>query len=188
MPTEGGRRTFVLVDGENLDATLGNALLGRRPQPEERPRWERVTQHLERHWGQPVTALFFLNATSGTLPLPFVQALIAMGYRPVPLTGDDGEKVVDVGIQRTLAALRGHDDADVVLASHDADFATQLGDLVGDGRRVAVLGFREFTAGALLHPGVEHLDLEHDVRAFTTRLPRVRIIPLPEFDPEEFLR
>ena len=26
-----GRRTFVLVDGENIDATLGNSLLGRRP-------------------------------------------------------------------------------------------------------------------------------------------------------------
>jgi uncharacterized protein len=30
--------TFLLVDGENIDATLGSSLLGRRPAPEERPR------------------------------------------------------------------------------------------------------------------------------------------------------
>lgn len=188
MGADAGRRTFVLVDGENLDATLGSSVLGRRPQPEERPRWERVTQHLEGRWGQPVTGLFFLNATSGALPMSFVQALIAMGYRPVPLAGGEGEKVVDIGIQRTLSALHAHPDADVVLASHDADFAEHLHDLRGDGRRVGVLGFREFTAAALLADGIEHLDLEHDVGAFNTRLPRVRIIALTEFDPEEFLR
>jgi len=36
------RRTFLLVDGENIDATLGTSLFNRRPQPEERPRWERL--------------------------------------------------------------------------------------------------------------------------------------------------
>jgi putative heme uptake system protein len=184
---DAARRTFLLVDGENLDATLGSSVLGRRPQPEERPRWERVTAHLETRWNQPVTALFFLNATSGTLPMSFVQALLAMGYRPVPLVGGEHDKVVDIGIQRTLDALAGRPDADVVVGSHDADFAEHLIRLLGDGRRVGVLGFREFTAAALLHDGVEHLDLEHDVGAFMSRLPRVRIIPLDEFDPEEFL-
>ena len=31
--------------------------------PEERPRWERVTEYAAELWGQPVTGLFFLNAT-----------------------------------------------------------------------------------------------------------------------------
>ena len=31
-------------------------------------------------------------------------------------------------------------------------------------------------------------DLEADVQAFNTTLPRVRIIPLDEFDPEAFLQ
>ncbi len=163
-------------------------MLGRRPQPEERPRWQRLTDHLEEHWGQQVTGLFFLNVSGGTLPLPFVQALLANGYRPVPLTGTDGEKVVDIGIQRTLDALLTHPDADVVLASHDADFAPHLHALLEEGRRVAVVGFREFTAGSLLVDGVEHIDLEYDVKAFNGRLPRVRVIALTEFDPEEFLR
>ena len=35
--TEPGRQTYLLVDGENIDATLGTSILQRRPQPEERP-------------------------------------------------------------------------------------------------------------------------------------------------------
>ncbi|WP_139977791.1 NYN domain-containing protein [Nocardioides litoris] len=181
------RRTFVLVDGENIDATLGSSVLGRRPQPEERPRWERVTAFVEEQWGQPVTGLFFLNASHGTLPASFVQALLAMDYRPVPLAGRPDEKVVDEGILRTLAALRERPEADVVLASHDADFAEALGGLLGE-RRVGVIGFREFTSTQLSMEGVQHFDLEHDVHAFNAELPRVRIIPLEEFDPTWFLR
>ncbi len=87
------RRTFLLVDGENIDATLGTSLFNRRPQPEERPRWERLTSFAEATWGQPAVGLFFLNATNGQMPLSFVQALLAMRYRPIPLAGgpDDSD-------------------------------------------------------------------------------------------------
>ncbi len=183
------RRTFVLVDGENIDATLGNNVLGRRPAPDERPRWERVTDFVREGWDQPVTGLFFLNATNGALPTAFVQALLAMDYRPVPLAGDGGEeKVVDVGIQRTLAALLEHDDADVVLVSHDADFARDLGNLLDGRRQLALIGFREFMSQQLSGLGIKVFDLEDDVAAFRQPLPRVRIIPLSTFDPEQFLR
>lgn len=188
------RRTYVLVDGENIDATLGGSVLGRRPNPEERPRWERVTAHVEQAWGQPVTGLFFLNASNGTIPTSFVQALLAMDYRPVPLSGEVDEKVVDIGIQRTLTALLKRDDADVVLASHDADFAEYLATLLEEDRperRVGLLGFREFTSTHLVDlvdDGLELFDLEYDVRAFNAELPRVRIISLDDFDPTYFLR
>jgi uncharacterized protein len=182
-----GRRTFVLVDGENIDATLGNSLLGRRPAPDERPRWERVTEFAQRTWAQPVTGLFFLNASSGSLPTSFVQALLAMDYRPIPLAGTADQKVVDVGIRRTLEALRAHEDADVLLASHDADFTEQLGALVGGGRRLGLLGLREYMSTQLTALGVPLFDLEDDVKAFNQPLPRVRIIPLADFDPERFL-
>ena len=43
---QAGRTTYVLVDGENIDATLGTSILGRRPRPEERPRWERLLHRL----------------------------------------------------------------------------------------------------------------------------------------------
>ena len=178
--------TYVLVDGENIDATLGSGILGRRPRPEERPRWDRVKRFAEEHWGQPVTALFFLNC-HGELPMSFVQAMIAVGYKPVPLTGPPDVKVVDVAISKTLRAIRRRD-ADVMLLSHDGDFLADMAAL-DDGRRLAAVGFHEFrNAGfAQLGPHIELIDLEYDVRAFTEPLNRLRIIPIDEFDPMAFL-
>ncbi len=178
--------TFLLVDGENIDATLGGSLLGRRPAPEERPRWDRVRDHARDVWDQPVRGLFFLNGSS-YLPMPFVQALAALGFRPVPLSGPPDVKVVDLAIQQTLEALavRGH--GDVLLASHDGDFAPQVAALVREpGRRVGLVGFRELVSGALNEltaEGLEIYDLEDVVRAFTVALPRIRVIPIERFDP-----
>jgi uncharacterized protein len=175
--------TFLLVDGENIDATLGGSLLGRRPAPEERPRWDRVRDYARAVWEQPVRPLFFLNG-SGQLPMSFVQALSVLEFRPVLLSGPPDVKVVDVAIQRTLEALatRGH--GDVLLASHDGDFAPQIATLVADGnRRVGLIGFRELMSGALTDLGVDLYDIEDDVGAFTVALPRIRVIPIDRFDP-----
>lgn len=183
------RVTYLVIDGENLDATLGNSVLGRRPAPDERPRWERVLTFCEQRWGQPVKALFFLNASSGSLPMPFVQALLAMGLRPVPLSGPPGVKVVDVGIQKMLAAIEDRE-ADVVLGSHDGDFLPQVTSLLGGGRRVALLGFGEYVNSRfseLAADGLQVFDLEHDVLAFNQPLPRVRILDVETFDPTAFL-
>jgi uncharacterized protein len=174
------RTTYLVIDGENLDATLGNSLLGRRPAPDERPRWERVLTFTQQVWDQPVKALFFLNASAGTLPMPFVQALTAMGLRTVPLSGPPGMKVVDVGIQRMLDAIAGH----------DGDFLPQVSVLLRAGRRVGLLGFSEFMNsqyGALHAEGLQVFDLERDARAFTMTLPRIRILDIEAFDPADFL-
>jgi uncharacterized protein len=182
--------TFLLVDGENIDATLGGNLLGRRPAPEERPRWDRVRDHARATWDQPVRGLFFLNASSH-VPMPFVQALSALEFRPVLLSGPSDVKVVDLAIQRTLDALavRGH--GDVLLASHDGDFAGQVATLVRDSdRRVGLIGFRELMSSALTEltdEGLELFDLEDDVGAFTVALPRIRVIPIDSFDPWSLL-
>lgn len=184
-----GPPTYLLVDGENLDATLGLSVLGRRPAPEERPRWERVVEFTERIWGRPVKTLFFINGSSGTLPMPFVQALIAMGIRPIPLSGPSGMKVVDVAIQRTLSAIAGRD-GDVMLASHDGDFLPQLAPLLGGDRRVGLLGFREFVNSAyveLVGAGLAIFDLEDDAKCFNQVLPRIKIIDIDQFDPADVL-
>jgi uncharacterized protein len=181
--------TYLLVDGENIDATLGQSVLGRRPGPEERPRWDRVREFATSVWQQPVTPLFFLNATSGQLPMPFISALLALDYRPIPLAGGVGEKVVDIGIQRTLEALQDRP-GDVLLASHDGDFLPQMSSLLGNGRRVGLLGFREFVNSRfaeLTAAGMSMFDLEDDVQCFRSVLPRVRIIPLESFDPARYL-
>jgi len=192
-PQEAGqtpRRTYLIVDGENIDATLGMNVLNRRPAPEERPRWDRISAFAEKVWSQEVVPLFFLNATSGQMPMPFVQALLAMGYKPIPLAAQGSEKVVDVGIQRTLDALMDRP-GDVLLASHDGDFLPQIEALLDDDdRRVGLLGFREFVNARfteLEQRGLVMYDLEADADAFTTMLPRVRIIPIEEFDPLRYL-
>ena len=178
------RTTYLLVDGEYIVATIGNSILRRRPRPEERPRWDRLLEYTEQSFDQPVSGLFFL-AVPAELPATFVQALLAIGYRPVPLSGPG--KVVDIAIQRTLEALAERE-ADVVLASHDGDFLPQVERLCDGTRRVGLVGFEEFVNGGFRGlPGLRIVDLEHDVQAFTTRLPRVRIIDIAEFDPLDFL-
>lgn len=181
--------TYLLIDGENLDATLGVSVLGHRPAPDERPRWERVVEFVHTTWGSPVKALFFINASSGNLPMPFVQALMAMGLRPVLLSGPSGVKVVDVGIQRTLEAICDRD-GDVMLASHDGDFLAQVEALLVGDRRVGVLAFREFLSGSyaeLAPSGLQFFDLEDDAKCFNKVLPRLRIIDIESFDPVAFL-
>ena len=181
------RKTYVLVDGENIDATLGASILGRRPRPDERPRWDRLLQFAREQHGQEAAGLFFL-AASNELPMPFVQALLAIGYRPVPLSGAPHEKVVDIAVQRTLDALRDRE-ADVMLVSNDGDFVEHVEGLL-DGRRVGVVGFTEFRNAAfvdLAARGLETYDLEYDVQAFQAPLPRIRVIPIDEFDPADFL-
>jgi uncharacterized protein len=185
-----GPFTYLLLDGENIDATLGNSVLGRRPNPEERPRWERVLEFAERAWDTPVKALFFMNASSGHVPMPFIQALQAMGLRPVLLSGPPGMKVVDVGIQRTLEALVTHE-GNVLLGSHDGDFLPQITALLGGERQVGLLAFKEFVNShyteLVLDQGLQVFDLENDARCFNIVLPRTRIIAIEDFDPLAFL-
>jgi uncharacterized protein len=148
-----------------------------------------VKAFVEELWGHDVRPLFFINASSGELPMPFLQALNAMGLRPVLLRGPADVKVVDVGILRTLEALRDRP-GDVVLGSHDGDFVDAMGDLLDGDRRVAVLGFRELVSSAyepLVAEGLALLDLELDAKAFNVQLPRMRVIDVDEFDPTEFL-
>lgn len=178
--------TYLLIDGENLDATLGGSVLQRRPEPAERPRWDRVRDFATGAFGQPARPLFFLNATHH-LPTSFVAALLAMDVRPVPLSGGAEEKVVDVAILRTLNAIAEHG-GDVLLASHDGDFLPAVTRLLEDpDRRVGVLAFREFLNGGFAElereRGLRVFDLEDDARAFQAPLPRVRVIPLDRFDP-----
>jgi putative heme uptake system protein len=79
----------------------------------------------------------------------------------------------------------------VWLVSHDGDFAPELGPLLDAGRRVGVIAFRELLSAALadLVPrGLQVVDLEDDVAAFTVALPRLRVIAIDDFDPWTLLQ
>ena len=179
-------RIYVLIDGENLDVTLGGSILQRAPRPADRPRWERVLEFAKDLRSQETIGLFFINATSGNTPWPFVAALQNVGFRAVLLSGSSSEKVVDLGIQRTLEALVERD-GDVLVGSHDRDFAPQIERLMETDREVAMIGFPELMSGIYAELGVPVYDLEFDIRAFNHRLPRIRVIPIGEFDPSDFL-
>lgn len=185
-----GRVTYLVVDGENIDATLGMSLLERKPRPEERPRWERVINGTRKLWEQETKGLFFLNGSSGHLPFSFVAALRGFDYQVIPLSGPARVKVVDVGIQIMLDAILNQGHGDVVLATHDVDFVDQLRALLADGRRVSVLCFRELLSSGLQEleeDGLQIIDLEDDFSAFNAPLPRLRIIDLDYFDPIKYL-
>lgn len=153
LQTSAEETTYLLVDGENIDATLGLSVLGRRPEPDERPRWDRVRSYVEENYEGHTRGLFFLNA-SDHMPMTFVQALLAMNYQPIPLCSDNPEeKVVDVGIQRTLETILAQDSGNVVLVSQDGDFEPQLRALLKKGRNAAVVGFEEFPQWGTARPG-----------------------------------
>ena len=192
LSTNGSARhkVYVLVDGENVDGTL-SSILNRPPQSDDRPRWETVFRVAEGLWGgRSAKALFFINVRpEATVPWPFVQALLACHFRPVLLTGREGHKVVDEGIQKTLAAL-GSRDGDVLLLSHDKDFCPALAALGGnDERHIGVLGFKEYLAADYTHlPNLDIFDLETDAGAFQNGpLPRMRPMQIDEFDPAVLL-
>ena len=90
---------------------------------------------------------------------------------------------------RTLRALKERD-GNVLLASHDGDFLPDIEALLGTDRRVGILGFKEFVSASyreLESRGLAIHDLESEAHAFNAPLPRVRIIPVDEFDPADFL-
>lgn len=182
----GRATTYLVVDGENIDGVLGG-LFDRRPEPGERPRWDRVLSFAVDTWGNPVTSFFFINASSGNLPVSFVQALLAIGIRPIPLSGRPDQKVVDIGVQKTLDAIAGTE-GDVLLATHDGDFLPHVKRLVDGRRRVGLLGFPELVnIGYRGIEGLELYDLEGDVGCFNCVLPRIRIIDVDAFDPTAYL-
>ena len=100
------------------------------------------------------------------MPTSFVQALLAIGFKPIPLSGEG--KIVDIAIQRTAEALV-HREADVVLVSHDGDFVDQVSALCDGSRQVGVIGFTEFVNSQFRNlPGLRIFDLEYDLGAFNT--------------------
>ena len=184
--------TYVLIDAENLDRTIGE-IIGRRPSAGERVNYQALVNFCAEKWPKPVRCLVCLNVRSEQVPetmLGFIQALRASKCDVVPVYGRPDQKVVDLAIIKLLTALKESSTANVILGSHDGeDFASHLAPLLGGQRSVAVLGFREFFSQKfreLVPQGLQLFDLEYDARA-VQRLPRLVPIQIDEFDAKVFL-
>ncbi len=180
---------YMIVDGENMDWQLSD-ILGHAPLPDDRARWDPVLQFAGKLWGGSVVKpLFFLNIRpQSEAPWPFIRVLRNLNYRPVLLTGDENQKVVDIGIRLTLDAITKRP-GNVLLLSHDQDFCEALQKLSDGKRHIGVLVFPESLGKAYQDiEGLEVFDIEHDAGAFPNGpLPRMRPIPINTFDPEALL-
>ena len=179
---------FVLVDGENIDATLGNHLYAAASAA--RGAAALGAGHRVRRAGVGPAghrAVLPQRLARATLPTQFVQALLAMDYRADPAVGArrrEGRRhrhPADPGRAARAATTTCCWSATTATSPRTSQRLRRA------GRRVGVIALREYASNQLTADGVEIFDLEDDVAAFNVRLPRVRIIPLGEFDPEGFL-
>ena len=184
--------TYLLVDGENTDLTLGT-ILRNRPTQRTRPRWEKVRNFAEDVWDcQKVEARFFIHVREGDeAPHKFIHVLNILGYK-VQLLRDNGKKgVVREGIKRALLTLVDMP-GNVLLLSHHSIYVDALIQLLGTpGRSVALLGFREFVSESYFQkiPELQFFDIERDAQVFHQGvvLPRDNVSSLNTFDPGSFM-
>lgn len=177
-------RAVLFVDGPNIDATLGNGVLGRKPAPHERARWNRVIQ-IARSTLDVGESWFVLNGDNfGLDRTSFYRCLKHIGYKvATPMRSEwcqnDGDDPVDEWIKHHIVCAapkvgRG-EVSGVVVLTHDGGFATALKGILDAGGSVTIVGFLEWLAPELTvlrTDGAVLLDLEHDVGAFDVRLNR----------------
>lgn len=173
----------TLVDSHNIDGVLGQ-ILGHRPKPEQRPRWDRVKTVLCQHLGFDSKPCFVFDQRRFTKQVyPLYRFLHSAGYdvRTAILQGNyaDNDDPVDEFIldqlHLGLDELRGGGAVSVAVVSHDHIYAPVLAEILRAGGRVAIVGFLEWFAPYLLSLediGAEIVDLEHDIGGFSARLPR----------------
>lgn len=155
-------RLIVLVDGADMDRGLGE-ILGRKPQPSERPRWGRVLEFAKNEWpDRDVKGLFWIRNPQRWSDSfnRFTGAINALGFKTVAV------KDVQQAIEDFLRG-QAHRPHDVILLSHQ-DHMEALAALV-DGRRiVGVVAFPELFENNQAYEdiGIRVLDFEHDIKAF----------------------
>ena len=172
------RTAHFFIDGPNIDATLGTEILERKPQPAERPRWDRVRDVAHAHY-QVGRLCFVLNGdTFDYQRSPFYRALKHMGYNVATPSSEDwckaeGDDPVDEFIkgqlQRLVPLVKKGEVAGVLIATHDHGYAAALGEILAGGGYVYVVGFKELMAPAIVDlrdKGAVLLDLQHDFCAF----------------------
>jgi uncharacterized protein len=183
-PAELPELDLLVWDAPNIDMTLSN-VIGGRPNPTSRPRFDAVARWLLTEAGEDrdVEGCVFANVPSGgaVSMRGWVEAIRSFGYavfaRPKLGPDDDVDDDMVAHIEHRAAERRLRR---VVVASGDGrNFSEPLERLAARGVEVVVLSFVEVAGYAQESELIRFLDLEDVPGAFITPLPRVRLDNLP---------
>jgi uncharacterized protein len=176
--------TLLVWDAPNMDMTLGN-LLGARPGPGQRPRFDAVGRWLvgEASDDSAVEATVFTNIAPGAAATVrgWVDAVRAAGFavfaKPKIDPDDDIDDEMVAHIERRSG--EGWLQTLVVASGDGRNFRELLERLSGEGTDVRVLGFEEHAGYATSSPAITFVDVEDVPGAFSSPLPRLRLGSLP---------
>ncbi len=174
---------LLVWDAPNVDMTLSN-VIGARPTPSSRPRFDAVARWLLAAAGdRDVEGTVFANVPAGgaVSMRGWIEAIRSFGYdvfaRPKLGPDDDVDADMVEHIHRRAATHRLHR---LVVASGDGrNFLEPLEQIAHEGVEVLVLSFSEVAGYAQESDLLTFVDLEDIPGAFTTPLPRVRLDNLP---------
>ena len=174
---------LLVWDAPNVDMTLSN-VIGARPTPSSRPRFDAVARWLLASAGErDVEGTVFANVPPGgaVSMRGWIEAIRSFGYdvfaRPKLGPDDDVDADMVEHIRRRAASHRLHR---LVVASGDGrNFLDPLEELARAGVEVVVLSFSEVAGYAQESDLISFVDLEDVPGAFTSPLPRVRLDNLP---------
>jgi uncharacterized protein len=175
--------SLLVWDAPNIDMSLGS-ILGGRPSSASRPRFDALGRWLIAQAGadSEPEATVFTNVASGSTDFvrPWVEALRNTGFAVFAKPKID-ESDID---EDMLAHIRARHEQGVLrqllVASGDSRaFREPLEDLVAQGVRVTVLGFREHASFAVNSGVLDFEDLEDIPELFLQPLPRITLETLP---------
>jgi uncharacterized protein len=174
---------LLVWDAPNIDMTLSN-VIGGRPTPSSRPRFDAVARWLlgnaEDH---EVEGCVFANVPPGgaVSMRGWIEAIRSFGYAVFarPKLGPEDDIDADM-LQHIEHRTHTHRLRRLVVASGDGrNFLEPLRKLAHDGVEVTVLSFSEVAGYAQESDVLTFVDLEDVPGAFTSPLPRVRLDNLP---------
>jgi len=174
---------LLVWDAPNIDMTLSN-VIGGRPTPSSRPRFDAVAKWLLSGSGDhEVEGCVFANVPPGgaVSMRGWIEAIRSFGYAVFarPKLGPDDDVDADM-LAHIDSRAHTHRLRRVVVASGDGrNFLEPLEKLARDGVECVVLSFAEVAGYAQESDILTFLDLEDVPGAFTQPLPRVRLDNLP---------
>lgn len=175
---------FLLVwDAPNMDMGLGS-ILGGRPTPEHRPRFDAigrwvVLEAMDRDAAPEATV--FTNVTPGGAESirNWVEAIRNVGFAVFAKPKITEDSDVDPDMVDYIRANRAELTGLVVASADGRNFQELLEEVAEDNVPVTVLGFHELAAWAVNHPTIEFMDIEDIEGVFREPLPRINLDNLP---------